>query len=727
MIPRARPTGVLLAILLTGLCGSAARASAAPPAIEATWVANVLASSANLRAEVDTGGLPTSYRFEYISAAAYRENLEAAPPRDPFAGASRIPLADAVLATGSGVAVVQHLGGLRAASAYRFRLHLENSDGALDGPPRRLLTDQLAPVFALPDSRAWEMVSPADKNGGEIEGFGAGFGGGVLQAGAQGGVITYSSRASFANAAGAPPASQYLSSRAPLAWSTENISLPTESGAYGDYPEGVPYQLFSPSLDRAVLSEGRTCAQPDCPLALALRGPGRTLTELPAHQPDLRLRGSTPSLSHLVISTCAALSADATAVPAPGGGCDPLQPNLYEYSGASELRLLNLLPGAALGTPGARLAAPAGAISEDGSRVYWSEAGDLYLREGSETHLLAANADFQGASRDGSIAYYTSESHLYRYLASTGISTDLTPAAGVQGMLGTSADGEYVYYVDAAGLELFHAGATTAIAPAPAPSSYPPATGTAHLTDDGRHLAFLSSAPSPEYENRGVLEAYLYAAPAGAGPGTLVCASCDPSGEPPLGPAALPGASPNGSSPEAFAAYKPRVLAPDGSRLFFDSYDSLVPQDTNGDRDVYEWRPPGVAGCSTSEGCIGLISSGRSAGGATFIDASLEGTDAFFITDGSLVASDPGSADLYDARVGGGFPESAQPIPCLGDACQPLPPEPEDAIPATLRTGLAGNPPLSFTRPGRGRHHRHRKHHRDHRHKQRHKHGGSSR
>ena len=73
-----------------------------------------------------------------------------------------------------------------------------------------------------------------------------------------------------------------------------------------------------------------------------------------------------------------------------------------------------------------------------------------------------------------------------------------------------------------------------------------------------------------------------------------------------------------------------------------------------------------------------LISSGRSAGGASFVDASADGSDAFFLTDGSLVAADPGSVDLYDARVGGGFPIPPPPIACEGDACQALPPEPVD-------------------------------------------------
>ena len=106
------------------------------------------------------------------------------------------------------------------------------------------------------------------------------------------------------------------------------------------------------------------------------------------------------------------------------------------------------------------------------------------------------------------------------------------------------------------------------------------------------------------------------------------------------------------------------------------------------------------ASCTKPVGCVNLISSGRAEGGATFLDASDDGSDAFFLTDGSLVPSDPAPIDVYDARVGGGFP-SPRPIPCFGDACQPLPPEPEDPTPGTLRSQPSGNLPTPPVRNSR--------------------------
>jgi hypothetical protein len=139
------------------------------------------------------------------------------------------------------------------------------------------------------------------------------------------------------------------------------------------------------------------------------------------------------------------------------------------------------------------------------------------------------------------------------------------------------------------------------------------------------------------------------------------------------------------------------VLSANGKRVFFDSRDALSLADTDGAPDAYEWEAPGEGSCAAAGGCASLISSGRSAGGARFIDASAGGADAFFLTEGSLVKSDPGAADLYDARVGGGFPDPIPPIACEGDACQPLPSPPVDPTLTTLLAG-PGNPSIRFPR-----------------------------
>ena len=107
------------------------------------------------------------------------------------------------------------------------------------------------------------------------------------------------------------------------------------------------------------------------------------------------------------------------------------------------------------------------------------------------------------------------------------------------------------------------------------------------------------------------------------------------------------------------ARYQPRYLGNSG-RLFFDSGDALVPQDSNGTQDVYQYEPPGVGGCTealptfsqSNGGCVSLISAGTSGQESAFLDASESGDDVFFLTSSRLVPQDEDAArDVYDAHA----------------------------------------------------------------------------
>ncbi len=593
----------------------------------------------------------------------------------------------------------------------------------------------------------------------------------MLQAAASGpGAITYTSSSSFggSEAQGAPQGSQYISRRNGAAgWSTQNISTPMLSGSYGNDPNGVPYQLFSGDLARAVMLNGVHCRGEgtDCPVA----NPPLPGSEAPSGYQDYYLRdnedgsftavataanaelalepeefnlafaGASPDLRHLVLSTCAALTPTATEVAA-SEGCDPTKPNLYEYS-SGQLSLVNV-------NPGARLAAQGGGVSADGSRVYFTEAGKLWLREGATApHELAAAAELQTATPSGAIAFYTKAEKLYRYDASSHTSTELTPAGEVEGVLGASEDGSRVYYATAAGIFSWH-GSLSPVAATPGAATegdYPPSTGTARVSADGARLLFLSTAPLTEYDNTDAntgqpdSEVFLYSA---AGAGSLTCVSCNPTNERPVGPSTIPGASSNGDEGAAAEGeivtrvYKPRVLSASGNRVFFDSEDALVALDTNGRAggingkaeasDVYEWEAIAEGSCPRVSGCLALISSGRSEHGARFVDASADGGDAYFVTGDSLAYEDPdGTPDLYDARVDGGFPQPPFTECCCSYECS-LQPEPEDPTVGSLAPGK-GNPPLveeplpvplpvHLHRWLRHHHRRHGHHHRPHRH-----------
>lgn len=675
-----RPSAVIRAILIAALAATSAWApsvaqAAAAPGIGATWATGVTASSANLHAEVSPEGSPAFYRFEYLSEAAYEAD------GGGFAGSARMPAgSEAFLgSSSSSLEALQHVSGLAPATAYVYRIVATNGEGPSEGAAHRLRTEEVTPSFSLLDDRAWEMVSPAEKNGGSIAAPGQLHGGGDLQAAEGGGAVAFSSAASFAEGAGAPWASEYLSTRSSGGWSTQNVTLPTLAGAYGAEPEGVPYRLFSGSLGRAAVLDVRRCPEgEECPRAILLRDTATGALTSSPEGPGVRLEGATPDLAHLALST---------------------ESGLYEWGGGA-MRAIGAAPGAAL-------AAPSGAISADGRRVYFTEAGSLYLgelpAEGASCGipcataiLVAEGAEFQAASEDGSVAFYTKEGHLYRYAAG-GASTDLTPSGGVKGVLGISASGSVAYYQDASGLERWAAGTTSQVAAgaeAAMPSDYPPATATARVSADGSVLAFLSteSETLSGYDNtdqsthEADSQVYLYSVGAG-----LSCVSCDPSGERPTGPATIPGAEPNGP----LRAYKPRALSAGGRRLFFDSPDRLVPLDSNGAPDAYEWEAGGEGTCAKAGGCVSLISSGTAPRGASFADASASGADAFFLTEASLEDTggkatslagnaDPGAVDLYDAREGGGFPAPQGGPPCLADACEPIPAEPEDPTPNTL-------------------------------------------
>jgi hypothetical protein len=716
---------LFIATALAAFALSAPAAHALAPINIGSWPSAVGANSVTLRAEIDPGGLATTYLFEYTTDASFRTK--------GFIGATKVPQTGISIGTGS---VQQRVGDLAPDTTYRFRVVSTNNQGITVGigelqKERIFTTDELSPVFALPDGRGWEMVSPVEKNGGEIQGFGANHGGGVIQAAAQGGAITYTSASSFADPLGSPGPNQYVSTRgAAGGWTTGNVTLPMLSGSYPEAPtSGVPYQLFSSDLSGALVSNGRRCrtsAETQCPVAnpplpgsgapagyrnyylrASADGSFRTMLSSAAlsghpfgpEDFEVAFVGATPDLAHVILSTCSALLPGNLEVPGIGGECDPTKQNLYKRSG-SALTLINP-------APGATLAAQSRAISNNGSRVYWSNGTNLYLYDAGVTKQVDAaqggGGTFETASSDGSIAFFTKGGHLYRYAAATGAVTDIAPGGDVLGVVGASEDGTYLYYRTAAGLFLNRSNATLAVASQVDPASTPPGTSNARVSADGRRLLFVSTAELTPYDNRNVdnpavlePEVYLYVSPGTAGAGT-VCASCNPSGERPLGPAGLPGASPNGSEPGSPHVYKPRVLSADSKHIFFDSLDALAVQDTNRDRDVYQWEASGVGSCVKPAGCVGLISSGRAEGGATFLDASADSSDAFFLTDGSLTPADNGGLDVYDARVGGGDPDSGLVIPCFGDACQPLPPEPENRTLGSLRSKASGNQdPVTF-------------------------------
>jgi hypothetical protein len=333
--------------------------------------------------------------------------------------------------------------------------------------------------------------------------------------------------------------------------------------------------------------------------------------------------------------------------------------------------------------------------------------------------------------------------------------TDLSPAtngqsAEAEGVLGASEDGTYVYFAasgvlgDGAArgatqgpnLYEYHEGVTTFIASLhgeeqPEVNWLQAAKRESRVSPDGRYLAFVSNRSLTGYDTRDVAsgkpdrEVYLY----DSASGRLACVSCDPSGARPNGVEAgkvgggdladIPRGA--GSSREQWIAanlpgapdiaseewlYQPRALS-DSGRVFFNSSDALVPQDVNGQEDVYEFEPQGVGNCTSAtptfdaktDGCVDLISAGTSPEESGFLDASESGGDVFFVTSSQLTAQDFDTAeDVYDAHECSTSvpctPLPVAPPPCdTGDSCKAAP-APQPSIygaPASATFNGAGN------------------------------------
>jgi hypothetical protein len=391
-------------------------------------------------------------------------------------------------------------------------------------------------------------------------------------------------------------------------------------------------------------------------------------------------------------------------------------------------------------------AAADNAISADGSRIFWTDeaTGQVYVRiDGERTEEIKDHAGrFLTASPDGSKVLLT-DGCLYDLEVEPPAQPceDLTAGQGeFEGILGASEDLSRIYFVDRAALTgseeenangehaepeafnlyawdegetnfigrllnpPFEEGGDNQIGSARGFGAWKPSSQnrTAQVSPDGRFLAFMSKASLTGYDNEvsevtgegckgeeggsavgGTVcfEVFEYDADSEK----LTCASCNPTGQRPLGQSNLS---------LLRQAPQPGNLSADGQgRLFFESQDTLSTGDTNGAiQDVYEWEPNGVGSCRQANGCVALISSGHASGDSFFFDGSLSGNDAFIVTREQLLPQDKDDRlDLYDARVGGGV-EAGTTAPCNGEACKgPISGSPQLPTPASSEFSGAGN------------------------------------
>jgi hypothetical protein len=710
-----------------------------PPVIEKQSVSAIAASSATLRALINPMGTQTSYVFQYLTEAAYQAN----EPSERFAGATEVPLGGAVLgAAAEGLPAAASITGLVPGGEYRYRAIATSANGSDVGEARAFRTFPVE-IAGLPDGRAYELVSPARKNGGEVlprSAEGASCGAECkpglaaerfpTQVTADGDAIVYQGQP-FGFDEGVTEYNEYLSRRSDAGWQTVGLAPPVVGS--------VIYQpfAFDPSLTHGLLNAVNPALTPEAPPdyenLVAQPTDDRfsldaLLREAPPNRPakggesfDLKYAGASADLSRVFFAANDALTEEtATAPEAEDGGVKGF--NLYEWHDG-QLSLVNVMQGNAATSAGAvfgsgrQVTNPAKqaedlshAISSDGSRAFWSDdaTGQVYVRiGGTETREIDDPGHFLSASADGSKALLD-DGCLYDVDAEE--CADLTEGqGGFQGLVGQSEDLSHVYFVDTKVLDA-EPNDQGAVAQAGKDNLYAwnegeisfvatltsndddsweasPVNRSAEASPDGRWLAFGSKGRLTGVNSDGACsydpntERYV---------GEVACEEVflyDSDNGTLSCPSCNPvGAQPLGGSFLARAGNarghleQLRYLTDQG-RLYFDSRDSLSGLDTNNQvEDVYQYEPQGVGSCAKAEGCVSLISTGRGSSDSNFLMADPTGANVFFTTRERLVLADKdGAIDLYDAREGGGIPAESE---TSSGECQGEACQPPPVVPA---------------------------------------------
>jgi hypothetical protein len=636
--------------------------------------------------------------------------------------------------------------------------------------------------------RAYELVSPPDKRGGDISASTW-----RTRAASDGDAIGFISLTAFGDVVGTGVATEYLSTRfadsnpGTNGWATHALTPRDVGGSFdsitglleslyvGDFSAdfgsavyftktpltGDPNVALATNLyrrtDLRTAGGGRFELVTECPLCESTSAP---LTPPATQGQGIALRpllvGTSADFAHIAFESKQRLTDDTPAI------AD--RARLYEWDNG-QVRLVGRIPATpaiecddsggpactpadvSIGGSGAGtshvLSRTPHAVSDgsDGqSRIFFTRPtddgtssaptsfeGNVYMRVGG-TRTVRLNASertspdsfvpakFLDAAADGTRAFFsTSEqltedapaegNKLYMYDATkpasapdnlTLVSVDNEPGdlpGSVRGVIGVGGHGQYVYFVtnsqlvrDAPlfditrkGIYLWNDGVLRFVGEVGVNElsvreqlssglNYQLEPRQARVTPDGKHVLFtaLDGAALLGYDHgecvlgigNGCREVYVYSADSGE----LACASCNPSRA-----TATVSATTwvhEGVGGTNFTTHDTRAISDDGSRVFFSTAEALVAADVNGKVDAYEYdvvnRTPR------------LLSSGTDPSHSYFLDAGGDGRDAFFVTRERLVGWDrDGAYDLYDARVGGGFPEPPPaPSVCSGDACQ---------------------------------------------------------
>jgi hypothetical protein len=577
---------------------------------------------------------------------------------------------------------------------------------------------------ALPDGRAYELVSAADKNGGDATS--------ALTSTPDGKRLAYYSIIGFADAQSSSAVNTYLAQRGSDGWKPEGMQ-PKIGAPNLALAGGFHFADFNADLSQSITLTRSGAAEPAAQNVFVTNLDGSSTwptapTVAGATVGDKSYSGRSADGSHIVFESNEQFSNQVT-IPAA---------QVWEWVNG-RVRLVSILPDGTIPSDGAGTGSGANGsqgngtgfagtllqpsvVSDDGRRIFFGHGGNgvttgVYVREdGVRTRELslsqrtatlgqsAQSTAFAGASSDGNVAVFTSPDQLtddatanggvYAFDLRSGVlkfvSSGATDPNGaqVEGVSLVSRDGSRIYFVAqsvlvpgkgvAGGNNLYEADANgvSFIANLGADDnqawSFPANTSarTTRATPDGRYFVFQSYEQITSVDNATHLEIYVYDAVTHA----LACVSCGSAGHAPAGDASIV----SNPLPRAGSLITPqvgrnRVITDDGSHVYFQTTDGLVPEDVNGVADVYDYN--------VAKGSVALLSSGIGGYESEIADNSPDGHDVFFFTRDSLVKRDidGGGRDVYDARVGGGFADPPDVTPCADDACQPIPGTPPSA------------------------------------------------
>jgi len=650
-----------------------------------------------------------------------------------------------------------------------------------------------------PSRRAYELVSPPDKNGGDVMPFTP-----RTRAAPDGNAVEFDSLVPFGDALGTGVTVEQMAVRGPNGWATHAITPNVDSGSLKlvvGTADTFYDNAFSPDFNRGVLMAARPVTDDPnvsevvnlyrrtdlrnpgpgsydlvtkCPLCASTTTPLAPLPGIPGMIPRFlpSLAATSPDMNHVVFESAEVLTGDTPAQDPKCGTANLFLPppsplfcvrHAYEWDNG-ELRLAGVLPD---GRPADISFAGTGAsyvnytphVVSDGSdghsRIFFVQPtdsagrtfsdidssdvfgqlgfilaqsglanGNVFARvDHRETVLLNrsertvadtfAPAWYLDASTNGERVFFSTTQaltddatpgvrniYMYDLTKPDSAPDNLTllnpPGTDSDGIWGLSDAADYVYFAAAGVLRQWHDGVLHDIGPSGSviPEDLTDILGygaflrQARATPDGRNLLFSTNDSSAFggynhgtcADNFPCHELYVYSAAAN----DVVCASCNPTGAPATSSAVVSGGDLNGGA--RVTTYVNRGITDDGSKVFFSTADSLVSQDTNGREDAYEYDVPTQT--------VSLVSTGKDPADSWYLDSSADGRDVFFATRQRLVGWDRDNEyDLYDARIGGGFPQPPPaPAVCSGGACQGAPtPSPQVATPASQTFHGAGN------------------------------------